>query len=379
MTSVYGASGLAASDLLTLKSASIVVVTPEKLDYAIRQDPSIIDDVALIVLDEGHMIGLSEREIRYEMLVQRLLAERMRPRAAWSASLLSLQRVTRSTISRTGCADADGTPIRSLWRPTRQRPGRLLWSGKAGWLAFDVETERPFVPRFVEPQAPTGKREKLFPKDDQEFVVAAARRFLRRGNSVLVYCPQRRSVEATAKAFLNASKQGFFPSQLAPSERRRIADAVRIGQEWLGAMHPAVLSLGIGVAVHHGALPRQFLGEVESLLRSGCLRVCVCSPTLAQGVDLNFSVLLFRSIYHYRNGRNELIDGKEFANVVGRVGRAFVDLDGLYVLPVFTTERGAVQSRLNDFARLTRQCSDDSSKAECCCSYDPSSISFDSD
>ena len=73
VTSVYGASGVAHSDLETLKSAKVVVATPEKLDFAVRQEPSVIDDVGLIVLDEGHMIGLSEREIRYEMLVQRLL------------------------------------------------------------------------------------------------------------------------------------------------------------------------------------------------------------------------------------------------------------------------------------------------------------------
>ena len=74
VTSVYGASGVGADDVDTMRSASIVVATPEKLDFAIRQDRSVINDVGLIVLDEGHMIGLSEREIRYEILVQRLLS-----------------------------------------------------------------------------------------------------------------------------------------------------------------------------------------------------------------------------------------------------------------------------------------------------------------
>ena len=47
--------------------------TPEKLDFALRNDPSLIDDVGLVVLDEGHMIGLNEREISYEVQIQRLL------------------------------------------------------------------------------------------------------------------------------------------------------------------------------------------------------------------------------------------------------------------------------------------------------------------
>jgi hypothetical protein len=33
----------------------------------LRNDPDIINDVGLIVLDEGHLIGPSEREIRYEI------------------------------------------------------------------------------------------------------------------------------------------------------------------------------------------------------------------------------------------------------------------------------------------------------------------------
>jgi len=33
----------------------------------------LINDVGLIVLDEGHMIGLGEREVRYEAQIQRLL------------------------------------------------------------------------------------------------------------------------------------------------------------------------------------------------------------------------------------------------------------------------------------------------------------------
>jgi hypothetical protein len=31
------------------------VATPEKLDFAIRQRPEVLDDVGLVVLDEGHI------------------------------------------------------------------------------------------------------------------------------------------------------------------------------------------------------------------------------------------------------------------------------------------------------------------------------------
>jgi hypothetical protein len=73
VSSLYGASGVSVGDEDALRSRNIIIATPEKLDFALRSDASLIDDVGLIVLDEGHLIGPTEREIRYEILVQRLL------------------------------------------------------------------------------------------------------------------------------------------------------------------------------------------------------------------------------------------------------------------------------------------------------------------
>ncbi|MGC6751726.1 DEAD/DEAH box helicase, partial [Escherichia coli] len=55
VSSLYGASGLSAGDEDALRTREIIIATPEKLDFALRSDPSLIDDVGLIVLDEGHM------------------------------------------------------------------------------------------------------------------------------------------------------------------------------------------------------------------------------------------------------------------------------------------------------------------------------------
>ena len=73
VSALYGSMGMSTFEEDTLRARDIVVATPEKLDFALRNDPSILDDVALIVLDEGHMIGLGEREVRYEVQIQRLL------------------------------------------------------------------------------------------------------------------------------------------------------------------------------------------------------------------------------------------------------------------------------------------------------------------
>jgi len=350
VTAVYGASGVASADIETLASAAIVVATPEKLDFAIRQEPEIIDDVGLIVLDEGHMIGLSERDIRYEMLLQRLLRRQDAPgRRLVCLSAVFSKGDAFEDFTAWLRSDSPGTAIQSTWRPTRQRPAIIEWLTDTARFELAVEGEKPFVPRFVEAIDPIPPRKtRSFPADTQELIVASTSAFLDRGQSVLIYCPQKISVEATAKAFLKSHKGQYFVGALAEQATSQIANALRVGKEWLGKDHPAVASLHLGIAVHHGSLPRAFLGEVESLLKRRLLPVCICSPTLAQGVDLNFSVLLFRSLIRNRKP----IPPKEFANVVGRVGRAFVDLDGIYALPIFESDRSKVRSAKNAFTSL---------------------------
>ncbi len=149
VTSVYGASGVAASDIETLKSAAIVVATPEKLDFAIRQESTVIDDVGLIVLDEGHMIGLSERDIRYEMLLQRLL----RREDAAERRLVCLSAVFAkgeafddftAWLRSDGAWDGDSVHVAAH----AQRPATIEWQGGRGRLELEVEGETPFVPKI---------------------------------------------------------------------------------------------------------------------------------------------------------------------------------------------------------------------------------------
>lgn len=328
VSSLYGAAGIESGDSETLRQGRVVVSTPEKLDFALRNDPTLIDDVGLIVLDEGHMLGPNEREVRYEALVQRLVR---RPDAALRRIVcLSALFPTPEEMSDMVAwlrADAPGNPIHSLWRPTRQRFGVLRWNIKAGAARLDVqvEDESPFVRRFVELTEPPddSRRRKQFPSDKNELTLAAAWRFVEQGKNVLVYCALRASVETLGRLVLKCIEHKVLPSLKLITQRVR--DVMAVGSEWLGEEHPAVACLAHGVALHHGGLPRPFLNEVERLLRSGDCPLIVASPTLAQGLNLSASVLLVPSIW--RSGR--IIPPAELANVAGRAGRAFVDVEGL--------------------------------------------------
>ncbi|MCM2504859.1 DEAD/DEAH box helicase [Aureimonas altamirensis] len=330
VSSLYGASGAMPGDQDALRSHDIVIATPEKLDFALRSNPQLLDDIGLIVLDEGHLIGPSERELRYEILVQRLLrrADAVDRRIVCLSAILpdgeQLEDLTAWVRS-----DAEGEAVKSSWRPTRQRFGTLAWGGQGARLTFDLDDDGPFIQNFVTEQPPIAPRRTPFPRDNPELTIAAAWQFADEGKRTLVFCTQRDHVESYATRIVDLARRGFIAPLLA--DEGAIERAKSVGAEWLGAEHPAVRCLELGVAIHHARLPNPFLREVERLLNEGVLTVTIASPTLAQGLNLNAAVLLVPTLY--RAGTP--LTGEEFANVAGRAGRAFVDLEGLVIHVMF--------------------------------------------
>lgn len=330
VSSLYGSMGVSDFDEDALRSSEIVVATPEKFDFALRSDSSVLDDVGLVVLDEGHMIGASEREVRYESQIQRLL----RRSDASTRRILCLSAVFPSGTELDDfvawiTGDEDDGLHREAWRPTQQRFGLVEWRGDHARLSITLGPDQPFIPRYIESVRPSGRRRRHFPADQRELVIATAWRLVEEGQTVLVFCPQRNSVEPYAREIIRLHEQGLIGS-VQPAEVD-LTDALAVGAEWFGADHAILRCLRLGVAIHHGALPGPFRREVERLLQQGSLKVTIASPTLAQGLNLSASAVLFHGL---RRGR-DLLTGAEFANVIGRAGRAFVDTEGLVLYPVF--------------------------------------------
>ena len=336
VSSLYGGIGVNSVDEHLLRERNIVIATPEKLDFALRNEPSLLDDVGLIVFDEGHMIGLGEREVRYEVQIQRLLrrSDAARRRiVCLSAVLPESDKLDDFVGWLTG--DNESGLIQESWRPTRLLFGEIRWQRNYGRLEFTVDEERPFVPRYITETVPSfGRRKTPFPRDQRELCLATAWRLVEDGQTVLIFCPLRRSVEPFADAIVDLNDRGLLPS-LLNVEHSTLHTALAIGAEWFSPTHSLLTCLKLGVAVHHGALPTPYRREVENLLRRGVLKVTISSPTLAQGLNLTASALVFFGLH--RN--QKLIDISEFRNVVGRAGRAFIDVEGQAIYPMFDNIR----------------------------------------
>lgn len=349
VSSLYGSAGISSVDDDAMRTSEIVVATPEKLDFALRSDPSVLDDVGLVVLDEGHMIGASEREVRYEAQIQRLL----RRSDASTRRIVCLSAVFPSGPELEDfvawLTDDDPQGLhQETWRPTLQRFGLVEWEGGHARLAITLGPDQPFIPRYFEAVQPIGRRSKQFPSDQRELVIATAWRLVEEGESVLVFCPQRNSVEPYARQIIKLHKQGLIATVIPDDVD--LSRALVVGAEWFGADHPILKCLELGVAIHHGALPGPFRKEVEKLLHDGKLKVTIASPTLAQGLNLSASAVLFHGIKRSR----ELLKGSDFSNVIGRAGRAFIDTEGLVLFPIFEPRRYQRKQLRRDWLQLSQ-------------------------
>lgn len=341
ISSLYGTTGVSDVDESILKERDIVVSTPEKLDFALRNDPDLLNDVGLIVLDEGHMIGANEREVRYEIQIQRLLRrpDAKTRRIICLSAILPEGDEVKDFVDWLTDDEPDGL-ISSDWRPTILRYGEVVWREDNARLNITVGGEEPYVPRFLTAETVPSKQRKLpFPKDAQELTLATAWRLVDDGQTVLVFCPLKTSVNAFAKLIVKLARQGALHS-VFDADPTVLNTALSIGEEWFGADHPLLACLRMGVAIHHGSLPGPYRREVEKLLQQGELKITISSPTLAQGLNLSASSLVVHSLWRNR----KIIDAAEFRNIVGRAGRAFVDSSGLVVHPMFEPTRRARQN-----------------------------------
>ncbi|MCV5919942.1 hypothetical protein OFN60_41575, partial [Escherichia coli] len=77
-------------------------------------------------------------------------------------------------------------------------------------------------------------------------------RLVRDGQTVLIYCPERRSVEPFAKVIVDLHSRGALESLLTV-ELTTLQIAIALGEEWLGTDSYILKCLRLGVALHHGA------------------------------------------------------------------------------------------------------------------------------
>ena len=208
---LYGGFRLSAADRQLAKDSSITIATPEKARAILRSSPELFDDVKLIVVDEGHLIGANERLVKNELFLDhlRFIAKATDCRIIMLSAVLPNPAHLAEWV--TGNAD---NVIQSEWKPSAERFGLLRWQSDHVRIDWRGDFES-FNPRFVQ-SAPLGwgGRRSPFPNNKNEAVAATAARLASVG-PVMIFSARANSIPGLAKATLMALGE-------APPEERAI-------------------------------------------------------------------------------------------------------------------------------------------------------------
>ena len=330
---LYGGSRVSAVDTELAAGATITIATPEKARALFRASPELFENVKLVIIDEGHLVGASERFVRNEVFVDHLRALAR----ATGARLLLLSAVLPNPQELAEWITGDKSAVAmSPWKPSAERFGLLRWNGSRVRIDWQGQVAS-FNPSFVEAQ-PLGfsGRRKHFPNDKNEAVAATAVRLSAIG-PVMIFTARAISVPTLAGAVLLAL--GEHPvAHPWPAHEWRVFEAVC--QEELEPDAIELRAARAGVVCHSNRLTPQVRLAVEHLMRSKPPRVIIATTTLAQGVNVGISSVIVASPYISQ----ETIDKRDFWNICGRAGRAFVDGEGkiLYAIDE-TRERWQIE------------------------------------
>lgn len=305
-------------EALLKEKIDILISTPEKLDLLIRRNHDSVEDVALFVIDEAHMIQNGSRGTRLELLLAILKRERPNSKFMFLSPFL---KDSASTIANWIAGNKIKTPIRINWKPAEK-------------LLVGIKQKHNFK-KFTQTLLPSAYsligQERELPDVDLDFVLSgkdkekylefAAKRYGSGDKSILYLCQGSGMVDNRAK-FLFETLEDTQTSEMVELVRKFIIDEV--GQE-------TVLTkvLKKRIALHHAGLSDETKLLIEHLIREKEIRHIFATSTLAEGVNFPVSAVYFDS---YRKGDNKLTTS-DFWNIAGRAGRTMVDNFGKLIFP----------------------------------------------
>jgi superfamily II DNA/RNA helicase len=296
------------------QSVRLAVMTPERLDVELRRSDAdsagIIDRLALVIVDEAHMLVLPGRGARLELLLSRLVA-----RGGIRVMLFTSQLGDPEDIIawlRLGSA----ATVRSEWRPSPLRRGVMYPDGDTACIKWEHSENPEICLQLVASLPKKGAQESLW-QDVPEFPQSGRRKNQQIGalawsmaeqGMVMVFAAQTQSVITLARSVLEAQQASLFE---APS-----LDYYADGILAVSTEQAALLRSGIGI--HYRGLHGSVQQASIDAAKAGLLRVIVCTSTLADGINLPLRTVI---IANRQLGPRESLAMPVLNNLAGRAGR----------------------------------------------------------
>ena len=314
-----------------LGAQQIIIVTPEKLLFVLRNNPEMAQHIGLLIYDEGHQFDSGERGINYELLITSLKS--MVPQE--TQTLLISAVISNAELIGRWLNGGDFEVVTGFnLNPTFRTIGFTSWIDTLGQIRFvkleDPDQEEFFVPRIIEQQLlkleGRERNPQAFPEktDGGDIALFMGLKLVKNG-SVAIFCGRKDSVVKLCDRVLHAYSRGLTltnPKQCSnPEEIERLNYLYTTN---LGNDCSSTKCANLGIFTHHGSTPPGIRLAVEHALKKDLIKFVICTSTLAQGVNLPIRYLIVTNLYQGL----DLIKVRDFHNLIGRAGRAGMHTEG---------------------------------------------------
>lgn len=358
VSELYGGFELSPIERYLLEETRILIATPEKIDAFLRYNPELDSQIRLIIIDEGHIISLTERGIKYELFLHRLI----RRFASSGVRLLFISAVLPNTEEFSEWITGDpGDVIQSRWRPSRILIGELRWDGRVARIDYleadhNALEHECYIPNFISPIDPRALQSvgfrRRFPNDIKEVVAEAGARFAQQGPT-MIFCALKASARPVAESIvrslaihgaMNKDETSWSSLPTSAESIDAIRECIALADEHMGTDNDVAKYLRKGFAIHHSDIPKQVRIKLEQLFRTNAINLIVATTTLAQGVNLPVQTVIVHGLSH---GQEDLTP-VTFWNICGRAGRGMRENQGQVL---FTVDLHMPNVKLNKASR----------------------------
>lgn len=327
---LYGGSLFSKLDEKVVEESNVIIATPEKAKAMLRGNSEILNQIKLVVVDEGHLLGGNKRLIVNEMFIEELRFHVKKNNGRFL--LLSAVLPNAKDLSN-WLTESDENVFTSTWRPSDERLGILEWNGNnvnLNWRSTDTERNSFNNNFIVREELPWQKRQrvaKFFPDSKNQAIANTAYRMSQFG-PVLIFVGRKNSVFTIAREYEKCIKEPFIYKSDHDWKAFELACTEAYGAdcEWL---HFARL----GVLCHNADLLADVRLPLERLMYKERPLVIIATSTLGQGVNLGVSSVIFSTLSQGNQGK---LTHRDFWNIAGRAGRAFVDHEGKILVALET-------------------------------------------
>lgn len=318
---LYGGALYSKMDEMMIDESSIIIATPEKAKAILRGNKEFAESIKFVIIDEGHLLGADKRLIVNEIFYEELRVLMQQNEGKFLLLSAVLPNAEDLALWLTNSKE---TIYSDSWRPSDERLGVLDWNGKEvslNWLSTDTERSS-FNKNFIQSQKLERVRyqrvDKFFPGNKNEAVAETAFR-LRNFGPVLIFVGIKKSVGVMAKAYVKCLEINPVDFEWKDKSNWLAFELACI--EAYGEDSELLDYARLGILCHHGALTSDVRFPLERLMRNDKPLVIISTSTLGQGVNLGVSTVIFSTIVQ----SGSYITGRDFWNIAGRAGRAFVD------------------------------------------------------